>query len=92
MHSGIAVSPDGRWIAYIGPGENGYFQVHRVPLDGGPSEQLTSDRSQKTQPAYSPRGDRLAFTVFRYLARFYEIRPADAERPGGPATVAGIGR
>jgi len=75
VHSGVSVSPDGEWVAYIGPGEGGFFQVFRVPFGGGSPEQLTRDESQKTQPSYAPAGDRLAYTVFRYLARFYQIDP-----------------
>ncbi len=75
VHSGVSVSPDGAWVAYIGPGERGFFQVFRVPFDGGPAEQLTRDETQKTQPSYAPTGDRLAYTVFRYLASFYQISP-----------------
>lgn len=75
VHSGISVSPAGAWVAYIGPGDRGFFQVFRVPFGGGEPEQLTRDESQKTQPAYGPNGDRLAYTVFRYLARFYRIEP-----------------
>lgn len=74
VHSGIAVSPRGEWVAYIGPGSEGYFQVHRVPVAGGKSEQLTVDPTQKTQPAYDPTGRWLAYTVFSYEARFWRIR------------------
>ncbi len=74
VHSGIAVSPDGQWAVYIGPGREGFFQLHRVPLTGeGAAEQLTFDRSQKTQPAWDPTGEWIAYTVFRYEARFMQI-------------------
>ena len=73
VHSGIAVSPDGAWVAYIGPGRDDFFQVHRVPFGGGVAEQLTVDPTQKTQPAYDPTGSRLAYTVFSYEARFWRI-------------------
>ena len=73
VHSGIAVSPDGAWIAYVGPGRDGFFQIHRVPFGGGSAEQLTVDPSQKTQPAYDPTGARLAYTVFVYEVRFWKL-------------------
>lgn len=73
VHSGVSVSPDGDWVAYIGPGARGFFQVFRVPFGGGEAEQVTVDESQKTQPSFAPGGDRLAYTVFTYLARFYRI-------------------
>lgn len=73
VHSGIAVSPLGDWVAYIGPGSEGFLQVHRVPSGGGQSEQLTVDPTQKTQPAYDPTGEWLAYTVFSYEARFWRL-------------------
>jgi Tol biopolymer transport system component len=73
VHSGIAVSPRGDWVAYIGPGSEGFFQVHRVPIGGGQPEQLTVDATQKTQPAYDPAGEWLAYTVFSYEARFWRL-------------------
>ena len=74
VHSGIAVSPDGEWVAYIGPGTDGFFQVHRVRFGGGPAEQLTTDPTRKTQPAYDPTGRMLAYTVFNYESRFWRLR------------------
>ncbi len=71
VHSGVSVSPNSRWAAYIGPDEEGFFQVFRVPLAGGPAEQLTFDPTQKTQPAYDPLGERVAFAVFSYKAHFW---------------------
>ncbi len=73
VHSGIGVSPDGQWTAYIDRAEDGYYQIFRVPVVGGGVEQLTFDPSNKTQPAYSPVGDRLAFTVFTYSVHFWRI-------------------
>ena len=61
-------------MTYIGPGPDGFFQVHRVPFGGGPSEQLTTDPTRKTQPAYDPTGRMLAYTVFSYESRFWRLR------------------
>ena len=74
MHSGIGMSADGRWVAYVDRAGDGFFQIFRVPVDGGTPEQLTFDPSHKTQPAYSPAGDRIAFTVFDYRVLFWQIK------------------
>lgn len=76
LHSGIGVSADGRWVAYVDRAGDGFFQIFRVPAGGGVAEQLTFDPSHKTQPAYSPAGDRIAFTVFDYRVLFWQIAPA----------------
>lgn len=72
--SGLAVSPDGRDIAFIAPAPDGFFQLFRMPLSGGTPAQVTTDRSNKTQPAWSPDGRRLAFTVWNYDAQFFRMR------------------
>ncbi len=77
IFSGMSVSPDFRWAAYIAPAPDGYFQVFRAPMSGGPAEQLTFDPADKTQPAYSPDGEQLAFTVFSYLAHFWLLQESD---------------
>jgi dipeptidyl aminopeptidase/acylaminoacyl peptidase len=71
--SAISVSPDGEWIAYVAPGPSGYQQVFRLPAKGGAPEQVTFDPSNKTHPAYSPDGTRIAFTVFQYEAQFWML-------------------
>jgi Tol biopolymer transport system component len=72
---GFGASADGKWIAYIAPAADGFLQLFRLSMDGGSTKQLTFDRSNKTQPAYSPDGKQIAFTVWTYEAHFWLLRP-----------------
>lgn len=73
--AGLAVSTDGRQVAFTAPAGDGYFQIFRLPIvGGGPPAQVTSDPSHKTQPSWSPDGARIAFTVWSYEAVFFAIQ------------------
>ena len=73
--SGVGVSPDFRWAAFVAPANDGHLQVYRVPLSGGTPTQLTFDATDKTQPAVSHDGTRIAFTVFSYTMQFWLLEP-----------------
>ncbi|HJU44537.1 MAG TPA: hypothetical protein VJ691_17050 [Vicinamibacterales bacterium] len=73
--SGLGVSANGRFVAFIAPAADGFFQIF-VKVIGRPAAavQLTTDRSHKTQPAFSPDGSRVAFTVWSYDAAFWSFQ------------------
>jgi Tol biopolymer transport system component len=77
--AGFGVSPDGAWIAYVAPANDGYLQLFRIPLattsPGEPKpKQLTFDPANKTQPSYSPDGANIALTVWSYDVQFWTLR------------------
>jgi Tol biopolymer transport system component len=74
--AGFSVSPDGARIAYVAPASDGYLQLFHISLAAKPMpRQLTFDPSNKTQPAYSPDGAKIAFTVWSYDVQFWTLRP-----------------
>ena len=73
---GLGVSSNGRFVAFAAPAPDGYYQIFMKSLVDGdlPAVQLTTDLSNKTQPAFSPDGGRIAFTIWSYDATFYSFR------------------
>jgi len=73
--SGLAVSPDGKFVAFTAPASDGYYQIFKKAIAGESNPvQLTNDPSNKTQPAWSPDGQRVAFTVWSYDATFWSFK------------------
>ena len=72
--SGLGVSTNGRFVAFAAPAPDGFHQIFVKTLGGAtPAVQLTTDRSHKTQPTFSPDGARVAFTVWSYDAAFWSF-------------------
>ena len=73
--SGFGISADGKWLAFVAPASDGFYQIFKKPVSSGaPPVQLTTDPSNKTQPAFSPDGSHVAFTVWSYDAAFYSFK------------------
>lgn len=75
LYSGIALSHDQKWVAYIAPDSKGNFQVFKVSMDGKNVKQLTFDATDKAHPSASPTENIFAFTVFNYQSIFWMIKP-----------------
>jgi Tol biopolymer transport system component len=73
--SGLGVSSNGRLVAFAAPAPDGFYQIFLKTIGADrPAVQLTTDPSNKTQPAISPDGARVAFTVWSYDATFWSFK------------------
>ena len=65
--SGIAWSPDSRWVAFEQDAVNQFTQIQIYSLDDGSLTALTSDRVNSWSPAWDPKGEWLYFVSDRDL-------------------------
>ena len=56
----LAISADGRWLAYDSD-RNGYADIWKQPLGGGPAEQVTRGPNHKFVNDWSPDGREIVF-------------------------------
>jgi tricorn protease len=77
MFSGLAWSPDSRWLAYVQGASNGFSQIVLHEAATGQRAELTDDRVDSYEPAWSPDGKWLYFLSDRYFR-------SDVRSPWGP--------
>ena len=76
---GLAISPDGQWLAYDSNRE-GNQDIYKMSLKGGEPIQMTTDASDDFLPSWSPDGKTIAFYSFRRGNRDLFVMSSD----GGP--------
>ncbi|MFB9683852.1 alpha/beta fold hydrolase [Amycolatopsis plumensis] len=83
--SAPAISPDGRWVAFLrageGKGAESHPQLHVMPSDGGEARRLTSLPLGAGEPVWAPDSRRIAFTARVPEAGRYGTPDADGETP-----------
>lgn len=67
MFSGLAWSPDSRWLAYVEGAPNGFSRIVLHEAAAGRRAELTNDRVDSYGPAWSPDGKWLYFLSDRYF-------------------------
>jgi tricorn protease len=78
------ISPDGRWVAFIGRYE-GPAEVYVMPIEGGAPRRLTYDGVTQTRVVGWRGSDRVLFANERYagppIARTYSVAISGSEAP-----------
>jgi Tol biopolymer transport system component len=83
---GMAVSPDGRWLAFDSD-RGGTQAIYRLSLAGGDPEPLsTADSGGDFMPSWSPDAREIAYYGFRQGRRRLYVMPMD----GGPPTSVAV--
>jgi len=85
---GMALSPDGRWLAFDSD-RGGHQAIYRIPLSGGEPELLSADSGDDFMPSWSPDGRELAYYGFRGGRRRLFVMPLDGGRPGAVVRDSG---
>ena len=73
----VAVSPDGKWIAYSSTRHTARSDIYLQRVDGLTVTQLTSDDEDDANPTFSPDGSRIAFCSTR--AGTWDVYVMDAD-------------
>ncbi|NIH84162.1 S9 family peptidase [Amycolatopsis granulosa] len=61
--SAPAISPDGRWVAFLRAEDKGRPQLHVMPADGGDARRITDLPLGAGAPVWAPDSRRIAFTA-----------------------------
>jgi len=85
---GLALSPDGRWLAFDSD-RGGHQAIYRIPLSGGEPQLLSADSGDDFMPAWSPDGRELAYYGFRDGRRRLFVMPLDGGSPGAVVRDSG---
>src|SRR6267143_3065468 len=75
----MRASRDGRWLLYDSV-LRGNADIYRLPIAGGPVEQLTNEPADEFAPDLSPDGSEIAYHSWRTGTRDIEVKPLN----GGP--------
>ncbi|MFN3801200.1 S9 family peptidase [Belliella pelovolcani] len=59
--SSIALSPDGKHLAFVRP-KDGKAQIWILPMNGGESQVLTNEKNGASSPQWSPDGKKILFS------------------------------
>jgi Tol biopolymer transport system component/DNA-binding SARP family transcriptional activator len=85
---GMALSPDGRWLAFDSD-RGGHQAIYRIPVSGGDPEPLSADSGDDFMPSWSPDGKELAYYGFRQGRRRLFVMPVDGGAPSAIAADSG---
>jgi Tol biopolymer transport system component/DNA-binding SARP family transcriptional activator len=77
---GMAISPDGRWLAFDSD-RGGAQAIYRMPLPAGEPEPLSADSGDDFMPSWSPDGREIAYYGFREGRRRLFVMPVGGESP-----------
>ncbi len=79
IEDGLALSPDGNWVAFRWNGDNqSNWDIYTKELDGAGFSRLTTDTAEECCPAWSPDGRWVAF--LRHIGNawiIYILSPSD---------------